>query len=538
MECNNFGDWLNSQIHTDRPYLTEVQLMVSALRGSGLTSGQLVLAFFEGGREWDILEKACLALELTVVSIDHSYSFEQVQGILQQMQIQVAIVRQSHWGESQQKSFVPLFKSRSVALIDIGELTQAALRGELAGSKPVEFQPTRPEALATVVFSSGTTGQPQPVAYTQAQYLLAAQSIQRHLQVETGLVSLSWLPLSNLFQRVANMVARQTGARLEYVHQPRDIMKAMRLHQPHMLIAVPLFFERVYQSFFPAKPNLRSRALQLLLRLPLVRRQVTRRLFGRRMRFFISGSAACSQDVLDFFDYLGLPIYEAYGLSENIVPIAANRPGDRKKGSVGRPLVENELKIAPDGEIWVRGPGVSGQYFGSDQSLLNAEGYYPTGDLGRLSDDGYLYLTGRKANTFKNSAGKRICPEPLEQAVKEATLADFSLILGPNQPWLFCVVNYQSSNMPKAEKIKENIDGFVQGALSGAPHHLRPRLFFITDFELKAGEMLTPNMKLKRMSVVNRIGPDLESLKDQVEKAPLGVVERLPRGQGYYYRIW
>ncbi|MBK8872202.1 MAG: AMP-binding protein [Elusimicrobia bacterium] len=164
-----------------------------------------------------------------------------------------------------------------------------------------------------------------------------------------------------------------------------------------------------------------------------------RRVWGGRLRLVISGSAPCSTEVLRFFEAIGMPIHESYGVSEIILPVAVNPPGRYRIGSVGKPLPGQEVRLAEDGEVLVRGPFLHKSETG-DTPKLTPDGWWPTGDLGRMDKEGYIYLTGRRSEIIKTSNGRRIALPALEAHFRDASGIDQIVIVGHGRPRLVAVI--------------------------------------------------------------------------------------------------
>jgi long-chain acyl-CoA synthetase len=328
-----------------------------------------------------------------------------------------------------------------------------------------------PDDLATLVYTSGTTGSPKGIAYTHRQLLLACGAVLEEFRLEGPNRVLCWLPMAPLFQRMMNLVAFASATTTYFVEDPRQVMESLREVKPTLFVGVPRFYEKLHDGIrarlaeAPAwrrrlvAAAMAARAPQAHARHPQARlshrqrvkhaildRLVLRRIrqvVGGEMKWMISGSAPMSPGALEFFDRLGLLILEAYGLSEDAVPIAANRPWDHRLGSVGKPFALNDIRVARDGELLVRGPGVFLGYHreGRPEERFTVDGYYPTGDYARLDDDGFLYLIGRKTEMIKTSTGRRISPSTLEAVYRQSPFIDDIVIVGDRRPHLAALVS-------------------------------------------------------------------------------------------------
>jgi long-chain acyl-CoA synthetase len=359
-----------------------------------------------------------------------------------------------------------------------------------------------------------------------------------------------------------NLVAIAQGATIYFVEHPRDIAKCASEVNPSALIGVPRFFEKLHATIEQrvlGLPAGKQRLIRAALNAAKCARQSTgqdrwlrrytrfkhflfdrlvlariRASLGSRVQFMVTGSAPISHTHLEFFADLGWTVLEAYGISENTVPMAANRPGKVRFGSVGMPLEENEIRIEEDGEILVRGPGVFNGYWDEprDDDLFTQDGYYRTGDIGRLDDNGYLYLSGRKSEMLKTATGRRIFPSAIEAVYQEHPLIDRIVVFGEGRSYLVGLVTANEQELRrKLSDIDEStpitamisdhrVISWVSTAIEKQGAHLAPyqRIARFTliprSFDLAAGE-LTPNFKIRRDVVAKRLADEIDRMYDE-----------------------
>jgi long-chain acyl-CoA synthetase len=414
-----------------------------------------------------------------------------------------------------------------------------------------------------MIFTSGTTGRPKAIEYTHAQLMIACQAIHDTIpRVRVGDPTLCWLPMAHLFQRMMNLVAIAQGATIYFVEDPRNVARCAAEVHPTALIGVPRFYEKLHAAIeqrilgmpaggqrlvraaFDAAKRVRQSAGQgrgigriarfkhrLLDRLVLARIRAS---LGTRIQFMVTGSAPISQPHLEFFADLGWMLLEAYGISENAIPMAANRPGNVRFGSVGIPLQQNEIRIAEDGEILVRGPGLFNGYWGEprDDELFTHDGYFRTGDIGCLDDDGYLYLKGRKSEMLKTSTGRKIFPASVEAVYQEHPLIDRMVVFGQSRPYLVGLVEVNEQELRRELSLGNSTAGIaalvndprvldsVGAAVEKQGEQLAPyqRVAQFTliprRLEVARGE-LTPNLKLRRDIVVTMFAHEIDHMYDE-----------------------
>lgn len=434
----------------------------------------------------------------------------------------------------------------------------------LAGPPPAQG-PT-PDTLATIIFTSGSTGAPKGIAYTHAQVCLAVEGI---LDAFPGITAadrlVCWLPLSNLFQRMINFCAAGRGAQTYFVADPRSIMTQLPSIRPQVFIAVPRFFEKLNDGIeqqLAARPafarrlvawalragDARARALRdgrtpgvlTMTRAALADRLVLRKLraiLGGEIRFMVSGSAPFPRWLLERFHAMGLLVLEAYGLSENVVPIAINRVDDYAFGTVGRVVRGNEVRMADDGEVMVRGAGVFAGYLDAAgiESPVDDGGFLHTGDLGEFDAQGRLRLTGRKSEVFKTSTGRKIAPTAVEARLKQIAGLDHVVVFGAARKAIVALVTPAPELLPGLRDAAawrawaRGIARRVSEVTAEDNDYLRPAgvLVHRGAFTIDAGE-LTSNLKLRRRQIEARHQGALDALFARLEAGGDFVDEAAP----------
>jgi long-chain acyl-CoA synthetase len=398
---------------------------------------------------------------------------------------------------------------------------------------------------ATLLYTSGTTGKPKGILYRHEQLAVACRSILEEFPgvSKLGGSTICWLPMAALFQRMMNYVALVSGVAVYFVDDSSAILRATKEVQPTYFIGVPRFFEKLYQGIqfelalkpkriqqlvaislarSPRVAGLRSRVgttvEQRVLDALVLRR--LRRVLGRRLDFIITGSAPTPEWLLDYFDRLGILVLEAYGLSENTVPIAANRPEAWRFGSVGKVFRRNEVRLAEDGEILVRGPGLFDGYVGNETAnIFTTDRFYRTGDLGRFDADGFLFVSGRKSEVFKMSTGRRIAPGKIEAVYRKIPYVEQIVVVGQGRqyPAALLSVNPQllalalegggvslaggasATNLASLPAVKSKIKADIEAAGAELGSYEKIRRFDLLPLPLTLdGGELTPSLKLKR----------------------------------------
>ncbi|MBK8576352.1 MAG: AMP-binding protein [Elusimicrobia bacterium] len=379
-----------------------------------------------------------------------------------------------------------------------------------------------PEDKAALLYTSGTTGSPKAILYRHRQVMASVRAVENALpNVGPNDSVLCWLPLAHLFQRMINYVAISRGAPMAFLGDPRHVLDTAKKIRPTILLGVPRFFEKLHQGMEEGLERLPRWVCSLLG--PTLIYPRLRRVLGGKVRLMITGSAPTPLAHLSFFQKLGLPLYEAYGVSENTVPISMNLPHAVRLGSVGRPLKENQVRLTPQGEICVRGPGVCEGYWKSETDLpLDAEGYYHTGDLGRQDAQGFLYVLGRRDDMFKTSTGRKISPTRLETVYGQSPLFDRVMAVGRGRPFPSLIIWLKTSfagapekggerllTPAQRERIRQEIDRLGAGLLS----YERAGSFLVVAAppDIASGT-LTPSLKLRRSVLEDRWATRIDAL--------------------------
>ncbi len=534
-----------------------VQNLSGHLIRLGLLPGDRVAIMMPTSIEWEICHLAALAAGCVVVGIDAHDAPDNISHILSTVLPRALCVAR----QEQVQPLVEQMPGPPLVSIVNGPATAGGCHAlsallEQSATSAIPRPQVHPQDLATIVFTSGSTGQPKGVASTHGQICVACEAILgRFSSVGEGARFACWLPLSNLFQRMINLCGMIRGGESYFVENPIEIIDRLPGIRPTIFIGVPRFFEKLHAGIednLARRPAWVRRGVHWARRIgseyhrqerdgrrpgPLL--QIAHRfadgLFLRRIRtlmgpdlkFMVSGSAPLPVWLMEDFHAIGWLILEAYGTSENVVPIAINSPECYRFGSVGRPLPQNEIRLAEDSELLVRGRGVFGGYYGesNEASPLDADGFLHTGDYARQDADGFIWLTGRKSDVFKTSTGRRIAPVPIEAKIKQLPYVEHAVVFGRNRPVpvaLLCVNPSQLPDAPGegtsvATDTLEKIADDLSGVCATLPAHDRPAGILVTRTPLTiAGGELTSNLKLRRASIEAKYRAQLDGLYDQL----------------------
>jgi long-chain acyl-CoA synthetase len=432
--------------------------------------------------------------------------------------------------------------------VDAGELDRIAAEG-------------RPGDVATIVYTSGTTGAPKGCVTTHANLIQTARMYEQQIDLGPASVVLMYLPLAHLLARVTQMVVLDVGGTLAYwTGDPKALFDDLRRARPTHLPTVPRVLEKIHTAALSdaqAHGQLRATALRRALvsgrRIRTLERQgrqpdwparlrhavadrlvlsKVRELFGADLELVLTGAAPIATDVVEFFDACGVLVLEGYGLSETTAAATLNTPTSFRFGTVGRPLPGVQVSIAPDGEILIRGPNVFAGYFKDEpatREALSDEGWLRSGDLGSLDEEGFLRITGRKKDIIITSGGKSITPGNIEAALRGIRWVSEALVFGDDRPYLVAVLTLDpdwARSLAAWLGVRPDIkamatDERVHAHLAHEVERLNQRFarveqikrFAILDRDLtqETGE-LTPTQKAKRAVVYSKFKDVIDSL--------------------------
>src|SRR5437667_6598178 len=399
--------------------------------------------------------------------------------------------------------------------------------------------------LATIVYTSGTTGPPKGVMQTHGNHVAAVNASKQATPVEEGWVHLLFLPLAHSFARLESFLGVAHGLTTAFAENLDKVGENLKETRPHFICSVPRVFEKVYAKILsgveagsPVKRKIfhwavgvgrdvsrhQQRGQPVPFGLELRRKLADRLVFaklhaalGGRLQWAVSGGAPLSRDIAEFFHAAGILLLEGYGLTETCPALTFNRRTSFKFGSVGQPLPGVELKIAPDGEILARGPNVATRgYFKQPEAtkeVFEPNGWFHTGDIGRLDADGFLFITDRKKDIIVTAGGMNIAPQNIENMLKADPFISQVMVYGDRRPYPVALITVNPEELTKFAreqgilvndpvvlvthpKIVERIGRTVEEKNTQLQSYAKIKKFAVlsADFTLDRGE-LTPTLK-------------------------------------------
>jgi long-chain acyl-CoA synthetase len=554
-----------------------VASVASGIESLGLQKGDRLAIMSETRPEWFLTDLAALAVGAVIVPIYPNLMADDVSYILEHSEAKILVLEDVDQFE-RWKTIKDKHPGMQVFIIDPGmvdpenidpsldwstwsTLLEKGRRDQKDGKTYLRSLADKIslDDLATIPYTSGTTGRPKGVALTHNQIMSELEDVFKVIPVNEKDITLTFLPFSHIFGRVESWGSVVTGYTLGFAESIDRLKDNLGEVQPTFLIAVPRIFEKLYAAIQSQAANnpVKKRIFDLGLSvgkkystyirenrrvpLPLVLEytlfdqavfKTIREKLGGRLRFAISGSAPLAREIAEFFHSIGVPIFEGYGLTETTAGITFNTPFEYKFGTVGKPLPDVELKFAADGEVLVKSRKVMRDYYKNPEATaaVMQDGYFKTGDIGELDAEGYLRLTDRKKDLIKTAGGKYVAPQKLENLLKLNPLISNVLIHGDQRNYVVALVTLNRAAVEDFAKQKDlttsdyaklvttrEIQNAIKSAVSDTNSQLasfesiKKFKIIANDFTVETGE-LTPSLKVKRKVVEDKYRQDLDGL--------------------------
>ena len=544
-------------------FCDEVTALAKGLIAAGVSPGDRVALMSRTRYEWTLVDYAIWAAGAVTVPIYETSSAEQVEWILSDSGASAAFAEtQAHADAIRQADVAAV---QNVWLIEGPDGTVAGPDGASVTDEQLEQHRTARKAadLATIIYTSGTTGRPKGCQITHGNLLSDVRNAVEGSLVEVfeiaGSSTLLFLPLAHSFARIIQVGCLESGAILGHWPDTRTLAEALPEFRPTFLLAVPRVFEKVYNtavqqaSASKAKSRIFDAAAAtavawsqaassdgaapgqaLRLRHALFDRLVYAKLraaVGGKVAYAVSGGAPLGERLGHFFRGAGITILEGYGLTETSAAATVNRPSRNKIGTVGPPLPGVAIKIADDGEILLRGPNVFPGYWHNDAAtaeVLDPEGWFGTGDVGGLDEEGFLQVTGRKKELIVTAGGKNVAPAVLEDRLRASPLISQCVVVGDGRPYIACLITLDEEGLEFWRKqhglaadadVTDNpeLTADIQAAVDEAnkavsrAESIRRFRVLPSDFTEENG-YLTPSLKVRRNLVIKDFAADIEAL--------------------------
>lgn len=540
----------------------------NALKAAGVQDGDRVAIYADNSPEWMVFDLATMAIGGVTVPIYSTSTIAQAEHIINDSQAKIILVgNQKQYDECFELLKVNTFlKTIIIAKNSVfGNKEQTYFLQEFIeeASEEIEFSPKEESDIATLIYTSGTTGRPKGVVLTHGNFykcIVAHFEFFKFKNFERE-SSLAFLPLTHVFERSWTLLCFYGGAKVSFLENPKEIAETLPLVKPTMMCAVPRFFQKIYagvkdmqEKASPLKAKIFNWALAvggevahyrrqnkampsaLKLKNALAESLVFSKLkakLGGRLWFMPCGGAAISGEITEFFDAMGLHVTVGYGLTETTATLTAFPLTNYRHGTAGVPLPGVEIKIGENDEILAKGNGIMQGYYNMPEAtdkVFTADGWFKTGDCGKIDENGNLLVTDRIKDLMKTSNGKYIAPQVIENQMTNNAAIQQILVVAEGRQFVSALV------VPDFEYLKQIMEqqGLAHLAVEVAVRHEKIIAFYrdeinknqsnlanferIKKFELmprefsiEEGEM-TPTLKLKRKVILDKYQHEIESI--------------------------
>jgi long-chain acyl-CoA synthetase len=556
------GDGTWSEL-SGQDFRTKVIALAKGLVAAGIQPGQAVAIMSRTRFEWTLIDFAIWYAGAVSVPIYESSAPAQMEWILSDSDaVALFVENDEHLARFEQiKSGAPLI--RNVWKIESDAIDQLVKVGRDIGDDVIEAKRKSAKLgdLATIIYTSGTTGQPKGCELTHRGFVELSKNATLELPqvVAEGSSTLLFLPLAHVFARFIEVLCVHGGVKVGHQPDSKNVGPAMVSFHPTFLLAVPRVFEKVYNSaeqkaeaagkgkifrtaaysaiaYSRALDTPEGPTLAQKLRHKLFDALVYKKLraaMGGQVRYAVSGGAPLGARLGHFYRAIGLIVLEGYGLTETTAPAMIGRPDSLKIGKVGRVLPGTGIKIADDGEIWLRGNNILRGYWRNPTATAAAmEGeWFKTGDIGELDEDGFLSITGRKKELLVTAGGKNVAPAPLEDPIRAVPIVGQAVVIGDKRPFVAAIISLDPEMLPiwlanngadkemsltqaaKSPIVLAEIQKAIDRVNKNVSRAESIRKFVVVDQELsEESGHLTPSLKIKREAVLRDFAPAIAEL--------------------------
>jgi long-chain acyl-CoA synthetase len=548
---------------TSVAFADEVNDLAKGIIASGIDAGDRVAVMSKTRYEWTLADMALLAVGAVVVPIYETSSAEQVEWILSDSGAKAAFVE-----TTEHEQLVDSVRERTPDLLSVWRFEGDALEELVKAGVDVSTDAVldrrtavTPSDLASIIYTSGTTGRPKGCQLSHGNFISEVVELQDALSTffNENTSTLLFLPVAHVFGRAIEIGTLANGCTLGHTADVKNLIPDLAGFKPTFVLSVPRVFEKVYNTAkqkaqASGKGKIFDRAEHIAIKYsegiesgsisPLIKVQHAvfdklvyvklREALGGNCVAAISGGAPLGARLGHFFRGVGVTIYEGYGLTETTAGICVNRPDAIKVGTVGRPIGGATARVADDGELLVKGGVVFSGYWRNETASsesIDGDGWFHTGDIGEIDDDGFVRITGRKKELIVTAGGKNVAPAVIEDRVRAHWLVSQCLVVGDNKPFIAALITIDPESFPQwlaktgrpaATQIADVVDDSdlraeIQTAVDDgnrAVSHAEAikKFTILAEDWTEAGGQITPSLKLKRNVVQAEFAEQIEAL--------------------------
>jgi len=554
-----------------REFGDKVRALSLGLRELGLGPGDKLVIFSENRPEWVMTDFATLCRGALTVPIYTTLVPEQVRYIIEDSDAKIVVYSGPELGSkieavkdrlAKVRHFISFSSDAPKGVLTLDRVLEMGRKADAADKGLFEREAllVKPDDEASLIYTSGTTGVPKGVILTHGNFVSNLTAVSTIIQFSYRDTVLSFLPLSHVLERLVTFTYMFKGCSIAYAESVETVAQNLLEVKPHIMVSVPRVFEKIYAKvmdnvlsssglkrkiFFWAikvgktwgalKVSGRDIPAPLRFKRNLAHKLVFAKIIARtggRVRFFVSGGAPLSKDIAEFFYAIGLVILEGYGLTETAPALSINTFEAIRFGSVGKPIPDVEIKIAPDGEILAKGPNIMKGYYKKEAETREVfeDGWFKTGDIGHIDGDGFLIITDRKKDIIVTSGGKNVAPQPIENLLKTIPYVSTAVVIGDRKRFVAALIvpNFERLEeyarnsgivfKDRGELVRnEQVVNFIKAEVDRATPVLAPyerikRVALLErEFEIEKDE-ITPSLKVKRNIIENRYRDVIDAL--------------------------
>ncbi len=556
--------------------------VAKGLMALGLEKGDAVSIFADTRPEWVEADLGAACAGLVVATIYHTGSAEEAQHVLDNSESKLCFCENEELldkvkevrGDLSGLEHIVLFEGSDDDALTLDELTEKG-EGTEDSDLDARVEDISADDLFTLVYTSGTTGAPKGCMLTHGNFRAGLDALDESIEIGEDAVFYAFLPLSHVLTRLIELVALHTGATLAFWQRDKDkLLEDLKETEPTHLAAVPRIFEKIYnEAAAKAEGGIKGKIFNKAVEVGREVRELERKgespgpvlkaeyeladkqifstvrdLFGGRLELALTGAAPVAKEMLEFFDACGVLVLEGYGLTETSGGATANLPDDFKFGTQGKALPNTELKIAerdeedsdeegedPGGEVLIRGPQVFKGYYRNEEATeedLDSDGWFSTGDVGAVDDDGFLTITGRTKDIVVTSSGKNIPAARIENEISDNRWISQAVVYGDDKNYLVALITIDederselasqagvdddAETMASSDEVREEIWKAIEEANGNFAKIEQVKKFTILEHDLSQDEgEITPTMKVKRNAVYENHRDRFEALYEE-----------------------
>jgi long-chain acyl-CoA synthetase len=547
---------------TAAQFLDEVSAVAKGLVAAGVQAGDRVALISKTRYEWTLLDYAIWFAGAITVPIYETSSAEQIGWILSDSGARAVVAEGPEHLARISEVRAGLDELNHVWSITDNAVDNLGRLGEDISDEELEKRRTTatPLDLATLIYTSGTTGKPKGCMLTHGNFMfelgVAVEELDRLFETE-GASTLLFLPLAHVFARIIQVGCVKSRTRLGHSADIKNLLPDLQEFKPTFILAVPRVFEKVFntasqKATADGRGKIFDRAAETAIaysrgldrggpslgvraRHALFSRLVYSKLLaalGGECRFAVSGGAPLGDRLGHFYRGIGLTVLEGYGLTETTAALTANLPDAIKVGTVGRPLPGTAVRVADDGELLFSGGQIFAGYWHAEEATTEAlerDGWFHTGDVGEVDDEGFVRITGRKKEILVTAGGKNVAPAVLEDRLRAHLLVDQCIVVGDGQPFIAALVTIDRESLPtwaaahgKSGDVADLVDdpdlrAEIEAAIEDANKAVSKaesirKFTILPDEWTEEGGQLTPSLKLKRNVVMREFKDDVAAL--------------------------